>query len=608
MQQSNVTQSNLMKSNHLIRVALYARVSSQHQAQDGTIASQVQALLCRIAADGLSVDAEMRFCDDGFSGSTLDRPALEKLRDMADAGAMDRLYVLSPDRLARNYAYQVVVVDELRRCGVEVIFLNHDLGRSPEGDMLLQVQGIIAQYERAQIMERSRRGKLHAAKRGSVSVLSQAPYGYRYIPKSQGGGDATLSILLEQAGTVRQIFAWVGTERLSLSQVCARLEKQGILSPSGMKRWNRSSVFQILRNPAYIGQAAYGRTRSGPVRKRPRPVRNASSRRVRGVYSTPPEQWVRLPVPAIVDSQSFAAVAEQLEENRLRNRRRAGSVGGLLAGLTVCGKCGHSVCVSGGPRQTPGDASRYRYYRCLGRNAYRNGGAIICDNPTLVAEPLEAAVWRDICELLEDPSRICDEYERRLDREDSNNPMAQEKQKLLDASNQTRRAISRLIDAWTDGLLEKQEFEIKIKAARARLDRLEGQIQDQNELEASRAEMRLIIGSLDAFASRVKQGLTDTDFAAKRDIIVALVKRVEINHHEVRIVYRINPGPDPPVSGGKVLQHCSERLGALGAYFSVGSARWPMLPRALCKTASWREDFIAPKPGSEMRVRDANPK
>src|SRR5882724_3913420 len=165
-----------------IRAAFYARVSSQQQAQDGTIASQVEALQRRIAADGLAIEKEMSFTDEGYSGSTLIRPALERLRDLADAGGIDRLYVLSPDRLARKYAYQVVLVDELRRCGVEIVFLNHELARSPEGDMLLQVQGIVAEYERAQIMERSRRGKLHAARRGSVSVFTQAPYGYRYIP------------------------------------------------------------------------------------------------------------------------------------------------------------------------------------------------------------------------------------------------------------------------------------------------------------------------------------------------------------------------------------------------------------------------------------------
>ena len=174
----------------VLRAAAYARVSSEQQAKDNTIASQVEALHRRITQDGLILDQELCFIDEGWSGSTLNRPALERLRDQAAAGAIDRLYVHSPDRLARKYAYQVLLVDELHRCGVEIVFLNHDLGRSPEEDLLLQVQGMIAEYERAKILERSRRGKRHAAQSGSVNVLSGAPYGYRYISKHAGGGQA----------------------------------------------------------------------------------------------------------------------------------------------------------------------------------------------------------------------------------------------------------------------------------------------------------------------------------------------------------------------------------------------------------------------------------
>ena len=153
--------------------AIYARVSSEQQAEAATIDSQVDALQGRIAADGLTLETEMRFLDEGYSGATLIRPALERLRDVAATGAIDRLYVHSPDRLARKYAYQVLLLDELQRCGVEVTFLNHPLGQTPEEDLLLQVQGMVAEYERAKILERSRRGKLHAARQGSVSALSR---------------------------------------------------------------------------------------------------------------------------------------------------------------------------------------------------------------------------------------------------------------------------------------------------------------------------------------------------------------------------------------------------------------------------------------------------
>ena len=146
-----------------LQAASYARVSSEQQAEAKTIASQIAALQARVAEDGLALPDERQFVDEGYSGATLIRPALEQLRDLIAAGGVDRLYVHSPDRLARKYAYQVLLIDEFQRAGVDVIFLNRELGRSPEDELLLQVQGMVAEYERAKILERSRRGKRHGA-------------------------------------------------------------------------------------------------------------------------------------------------------------------------------------------------------------------------------------------------------------------------------------------------------------------------------------------------------------------------------------------------------------------------------------------------------------
>jgi len=173
-----------------IRAAFYARVSSEQQTAAHTIQSQIAALSERARSDGAPVPKERQFVDDGISGATLARPALDRLRDLAGVGAIDRIYVHSPDRLARNYVYQVLLLDEWRRANVEVVFLNRPLGQSPEDDLLLQMQGIIAEYERAKFMERSRRGKRHAAQNGSLNVMSSAPFGYRYIPVREGGGQA----------------------------------------------------------------------------------------------------------------------------------------------------------------------------------------------------------------------------------------------------------------------------------------------------------------------------------------------------------------------------------------------------------------------------------
>src|SRR3989441_3288273 len=242
------------------QVALYARVSSDQQSEAKTIESQIADLKTRIAALGVTLQAELEFVDNGYSGATLIRPALERLRDVAAAGGIDHLYVHRPDRLARNYAHQVLLLEEFIRAGVEVIFLNREVGQTPEDQLLLQVQGMIAEYERAKILERSRRGKRHAAQVGRVSVLSCAPYGYRYVSTHDGAGEARFEIVLEEARVVRQIFEWVGRDRYSMGEVVRRLNAAHEQTRTGKTVWDRATVWGILKNPAYKGEAAFGKT------------------------------------------------------------------------------------------------------------------------------------------------------------------------------------------------------------------------------------------------------------------------------------------------------------------------------------------------------------
>jgi site-specific DNA recombinase len=172
------------------------------------------------------------------------------------AGGIDRLYVHCPDRLARNYAHQVLLLEEFLRAGVEVVFLNREVGQTPEDQLLLQVQGMIAEYERAKILERSRRGKRHAAQVGNVSVLSCAPYGYRYVSKWESGGEAHFEIVLEEARVVRHIFEWVGRDRYSIGEVQRRLNAAKEQTRTGKTVWDRATIWGILKNPAYKGTAA----------------------------------------------------------------------------------------------------------------------------------------------------------------------------------------------------------------------------------------------------------------------------------------------------------------------------------------------------------------
>ena len=229
-----------------LQVAIYARVSSDQQAERHTIDSQLAELKARALQDGYQVREDMLFIDNGHSGASLIRPALERLRDLIAFSAVDVVYVHAPDRLARSYAHQVLLLEEFSRAGTQVVFLNRPIGDTPEDSLLLQLQGMFAEYERAKVLERSRRGKRHRAQAGAVSVLARAPFGYRYITREAGGGAARYEIDEDAARIVRQIFTWVGHERLTLTAVCRRLLGQGVPSPAGHRHWSRATIHTML--------------------------------------------------------------------------------------------------------------------------------------------------------------------------------------------------------------------------------------------------------------------------------------------------------------------------------------------------------------------------
>jgi len=546
-----------------MQVAIYARVSSEQQAETHTIASQVAALRERVATDGLTVSEAMQFLDEGYSGATLVRPALERLRDVAAAGSVDRLYVHSPDRLARKYAYQVLLVDELRRAGVEVVFLNRALGQSPEDDLLLQVQGMIAEYERAKIIERHRRGKRHAARAGVVNVLSGAPYGYRYVTKYEGGGQARYEIIPDEARVIRQVFAWVGHDRLTIGEVCRRLTQAGEATRTGKTRWDRSVVWGILKNPAYQGSAAFGKTHQGPLRPRLRAQRGrpVQPRRAVSTSDVPPEDWITISVPALVEPEVFAAVQAQLQENKRHARQSRRGALYLLQGLLQCQHCGYAFY---GKRLSPsarkGKPRAYAYYRCLGTDAHRFGGERLCQNTQVRTDLLDLVVWQEVCTLLAHPERLAEEYRRRLQPETraQRTPLATVEAQI----SKLRQGVARLIDSYADGLIDKSEFEPRITRLRQRLARLEAQRQALADEAALHGELQLIIGRLEDFAAKLHDGLEAADWASKRDLIRALVKRVEVARHEVNVVFRIDPYPSDNNPEKKSLQLCRGRAKA----------------------------------------------
>src|SRR6266567_4109405 len=212
--------------------AIYARVSSDRQKEDKTIASQTTNLREYAQAQDYTVPEGWIFEDEGYSGATLARPGLERLRDLVAEGQVQTVLVYGPDRLSRKYAYQVLLLEEFSRQGVETVFLQGISAQTPEERLLVQFQGMIAEYERAQIAERSRRGKRHRAKVGCVNVLSGAPYGYRYVKRTETA-EAYYAVIESQAEVVREVFELYAKELWSIGAITRQLNEQGIRTRLG---------------------------------------------------------------------------------------------------------------------------------------------------------------------------------------------------------------------------------------------------------------------------------------------------------------------------------------------------------------------------------------
>lgn len=533
-----------------MRHALYARVSSRKQAEEMTIESQLAAIRDRVRRDGQEVLAEFEFCDAGFSGAELRRPAMERLRDAVVAGTIDRLYVHSPDRLARKQAHQAILLEEFSKHECEVVFLSQEgMPSTPEANLLLQMQGVIAEYEREKILERTRRGRRFAAKQGNISVFSVAPFGYRRIPRQPGGDKVRWEVIPAHAAHVKLIFELVGIRGYSLGQVQRELFARGIRTPTGKERWDTATVRGMLVNSAYQGTAKFGKERLIPRKPGRRSKRGdpVSPRQTKVAVPTLPEEQETIVVPAIVDPNVFQAAGERMEENRKR-RARQGESKYLLSGLLICGCCGSAYC---GRRTGP---VQYAFYRCIGGDKYRRPDKPLCDNTSVNVAVLNEKVWTDLCLLLQNPERINEELaRRRAAGAEETTPKLQELEKNV---NTLRGRLDRLIDAHASGLIERDEFESRVTTLRSQYRREVEALESLRGATHDAMNETWVTDSLSRLSDQVAAGLETADFNLKRDLLKLLVHRIEIHKDEIRIVYRVPSRPflQGPDNRG-ILQH-----------------------------------------------------
>jgi site-specific DNA recombinase len=538
--------------------AIYARVSSEQQKEENTIASQTAALVDFARKQGYSVPDDWVIEDEGFSGASLLRPGLERLRDLAAEGYIQAVLIHSPDRLSRKYAYQVLLTEEFARHGVETIFLKAPHSDTPEDQLMLRFQGMIAEYERAQILERSRRGKRHRAKAGEVSVLGGAPYGYRYIRKTSDAS-ARYEIDAAEAEVVRLVYDKYTVGGLSIGAI-ARLLREMEVPTRRRLRWERSVVWAILRNPAYKGTACFNKTQTGPRQKVTKPFR-LSGRAVHGDKSSgherPRDEWIEIPVPAIVGEDTFALAAGRLADNKRFAPRRTIEPS-IVQGLVSCRKCGYALSRS----STRTSARKIHYYRCLGSDAWRHLAGAVCDCRPVRQDLLDQIVWQEVIHLIEDPTLIRAELDRRLDAARAAEPTKRRQEALERELTRIRKSMERLITAYQEDLLSLDELRRRMPEMRAREQSVWAERQAILDQAADQISFLRLAETLTAFLHRLRQSAETLEIAERQKVVRLLVKEVLVDNDTITIRHSIPAQtPTPTASGAPLPSNSKLRVG-----------------------------------------------
>ena len=526
--------------------AIYTRVSSDRQKEDHTIASQTATLIEYAQTHGYAVPPEWTFQDEGYSGATLVRPGLEALRDLSAEGQIAAVLVYSPDRLSRKYAYQVLLTEELLRCGVEVIFLKSPAGATPEDQLVVQFQGMIAEYERAQIVERSRRGKRHKAQQGVVNVLSGAPYGYRYVKKSDHSA-AYYEVIEHEAQVVRMVFEAYTRRHLSINAIARLLNEQRIPTRTEKTRWERSTVWAMLRNPAYQGKACYGKTELQPRQRITRPLRqrNRLPNRNSANHERPRQEWIEVAVPAVVTEEVFALAQEQLEKNKHFSPRRTKKPT-LLQGMLVCQQCGYAMYRSSGGRAH----RKLDYYRCIGSDGYRRLNGPLCTNRPVRQDHLDEIVWEQVIRLLEDGTLIQSEIDRRREVAQNTDPRRQRGQGLRREQARLENHIERLVSAYQEGLVTLAQLRQRMPDLQKRSQAVESELHSLEMAVVDETRYLKLAESLAGFRTKLRVRAQTLDVRERQQLLRLLVKEILVGADALTIRHSIRIPPSGPGSDG----------------------------------------------------------
>ncbi len=439
------------------RSGLYGRVSSDRQEREDTIQSQLAELRARMKEDGILEWQE--FTDEGYGRDNLVRPALDRLRDLVALREIDRVYIHAPDRLASG-AKLMVLYEEFQDHHVEVVFLKGAVDDTPEGKLMLHMQGAFSEYERTKISKRTRRGKILWARQGAM-VGGHAPYGYRLVRRSDTHR-ARLEVHDFEAVVVKEMYQMLIDEQLRTRAIAVKLTENGVPTRKGANQWQPMAVDRILRNPVYEGSFYYQRSESvePAYRLSENPYRK---RRKTGRKPRLPEDWIRIPVSAIIDEATWDMAQEQLRQNGVYSQRNNKRHQYLLRGLVKCPRCRSAYT---------GAANRgKRRYRCTREDPAISSTGKKCVPGSVSADLLEEAVWAAVTDALRRPEALAVEYERRLQQRPET--LDSEQTQLALALKRIKAREDRITDAYINEAMELERYKVEMQKLRHQREELE---------------------------------------------------------------------------------------------------------------------------------------
>jgi site-specific DNA recombinase len=516
-----------------MRAALYVRVSTDRQQHAQTIEQQVTQLRAYVAArDGWTVGEEHVFRDDGYSGAKLSRPGLDALRDHAARAAFDVVVVCAPDRLARNFTHQMVVLEELERRGVRVVFCDRPLSDDPHEQLVTQIRGAVAEYERTLIADRMRRGRLARLRSGQLLPWTRAPYGYRLHPE-RPRDPALVQLDPVAAVIVQELFAAYAAGGVTLHALAAQLTARGVPTPTGKPVWRATTIRQLLTNPAYKGEAASGRLRTTPARHRWSPL--APVGKGQSTTAHPSEEWITVPVPALVSAEQFDLVKARLVANQ-QSARRSTTHPYLLRALVSCGVCGLSCS---GVTRSASD-TRYRYYRCRGKLAQVSSGRPSCCPARFIpASQLDELVWADLCTVLRQPQLAAQALERAHSGAWVPQELRRRQVTLQGVRASVARQRQRLLEAYLAEVIDLGAFQRQDGALAGQQADLLAREREVAAQGARLVQVSAIAHSMTQVLEQLRVGLGQAGFEQRRQLVELLIDRVVVTDSQVEIRYVI---------------------------------------------------------------------